>query len=381
MVGRRSRPIPWIIHRHSISENRLAHEITRGAHRSYSAPGAEEGYSVRTFGHGEGHPDFVDGQEWFVLDPTRSSLIGWRVTFHPNRGVVEAAVSATVDGRQRSLHASRRLDAGSSSPNAVGPITLEASDTSKTVTATVDAGELGFEGRFDVELCGSEVSECSVSSASTYRRGTVTATLLIDGEQVVGAQECLQVIGRARLGVSARDGARHYGAPLLELPQFLRYELVLLEDDALSVLSGDEDEQGHRRTPETPSPAAEQASFSPRWEPGTRWCTAATIRRPGLADHLPSSQVLVVSARLHTRGLGIDGPEWRTGDWHDELCVGTASWNARDLDPTDVHDLRAISLVVARDDPDTFGLLDLVAVGPHRSSGLDGFTDGFSSDG
>ena len=112
------------------------------------------------------------------------------------------------------------------------------------------------------------------------------------------------------------------------------------------------------------------------WEPGRR-----EIRRAQLWFHDPiEGETHIELEKLFTfrmRGIGYWHPYWCHGSNHGQLETGRESIRLDDFDPIDFSSIHLQNLVIAKmGDRRGVGVVEQIALGPHRPSGLTGFLDG-----
>jgi hypothetical protein len=116
------------------------------------------------------------------------------------------------------------------------------------------------------------------------------------------------------------------------------------------------------------------------WEPGRR-----QIRRARLwFDDPIEGETHIEAEKLATfrmRGIGYWHPYWGHGSNHGQLETGRESIRLDDFDPTDFASIHLQNLVVATmGDRRGIGVIEQIAIGPHRPTGLSGFLDGYSDE-
>ncbi len=280
-----------------------------------------------------------------------------RTTRHPNRGIGDAATTLVVDGTQVSAHTSHRLDT-----DPPGRLTLTDSVAfSPTGDAPPDATDRPLRGD---PLAGRRTTALTWGSA----RGTVD----LDGRPVgVDAALALRTVVR---GTHDRPELRHPAgvAPPRAAPQRWWHRVAVRHRDEPTgvVVTVDQDAEGRSAGPVT---------VAATYRPGTRWPATYAITLPGPRSDLPRSLHLAAGSPVPLLGLGEHHPTWVPGRWHDEAAAGVERWRIDELDPTDIRHLHVLVRVEGElDGRPVHGVAEALALGPHRPSGLTGFTAGWS---
>jgi hypothetical protein len=112
------------------------------------------------------------------------------------------------------------------------------------------------------------------------------------------------------------------------------------------------------------------------WEPGRR-----EIRRAQLwfDDPVEGETHIEVEKKFtfRMRGIGYWHPHWGHGSNHGQLETGRESIRLDEFEPTDFSSIHLQNLVIAKmGDRRGVGVVEQIALGPHRPSGLSGFLDG-----
>jgi hypothetical protein len=298
------------------------------------------------------HPDRFEREMVIGWNADASVVVAACTSTYPGRRIVDASVSVVADGWQRSVHRSGRL--------AEGPLPL-----------SVDEPALSWRAALDVSRSAPAMPSMPRISAGAgipghhsrreVRRGVGAVDVTTDG---FDRSLSLQVLVIRSEGVEPIDPAPP-GAPYHELPQELWWLAVLDVDGPTLVAGGVEDEQGRSRE------GVGTHALRPVWAPGSRRLAGAT-----LDDGRDPLQVTPLT-RVDMGGLGFTSATWPHGAWHDEAAVGVEAWRTDRPPANDVFDVHH-GYVVTTGDGRAAGWLEVVAVGPHRPSGLTGFTDGYA---
>jgi len=129
---------------------------------------------------------------------------------------------------------------------------------------------------------------------------------------------------------------------------------------------------------ETIATKMKSVSHRIRWRPGTRRAESAEIV---LVSHQEEERLITLEPMLTFQmlGLGYLHPDWGHGRWKGEEVVAGEQWNLADLDPVDPRHIHVQELCRARmGEREGIGILEQLAIGPHRTSGFEGLFDGAS---
>ena len=78
------------------------------------------------------------------------------------------------------------------------------------------------------------------------------------------------------------------------------------------------------------------------------------------------------------RGIGYTHPEWGHGHWHGEHATGAEEHKVEELDNVEPWNIHVQQVMRARwGDKEGLGVLEQLAFGEHRPSGLTGILDGY----
>jgi hypothetical protein len=112
------------------------------------------------------------------------------------------------------------------------------------------------------------------------------------------------------------------------------------------------------------------------WEPGRREMRRASL---WFDDPIEGETHIEVEKKFtfRMRGIGYWHPHWLHGSNHGQLEIGRESIRLEDFDPLDFGSIHIQNLVVATmGDRKGVGVVEQIAIGPHRPSRLTGFLDG-----
>ncbi len=332
---------------------------------------------------------------FFGFDAPGGVLFGVTLACYPNREIVDASLSVVIDGVQHSVHATARSTAGER-PTAVGPFAVEVPEPLRTLVVRCtgpQADELGIDAALTFTAAAPPVEHrgqreraddrVHTDRACFSQWGTWSGHLTVDDTR-------LEIDPRTHVAQRERSwgiepvGEPVGGAPRLRLPQ--RAWIAAAAHFARTDLhtATVEDELGRARHADAQRVSADEVAPEPlrdhawaiEWQPATRRPAAATLRATPW-NGPPFEVALVPVAAMALRGLGSHSPDWGHGSFKAEAAVGRERWIVADLDPTDVHNLHWLQVChAAGPDGDGVGLLEVLPLGPHRPSGLTGFTDG-----
>jgi hypothetical protein len=112
------------------------------------------------------------------------------------------------------------------------------------------------------------------------------------------------------------------------------------------------------------------------YHPGTRLAASAEIDLVGLDGHIRTITLEPI-LRFQMKGLGYGHPIWKQGAWHDELAIGSESFDPADLDLLAPENIHVQQVVRATDGDRTgIGVLEQILIGPYAPAGFREFFDG-----
>jgi hypothetical protein len=326
---------------------------------------------------------------------------------YPNRGVIDAAFATVHEGVQRSVFASGRLPADRGVTR-VGPITIDVVEPLKVMRVRADAADRGIDA--DVTFRARTVALEEPRQTITHGLATV-----MDSTRLTqwGTWSGTVRTGGATLELDGARGTKDRswgvrpvgpqvaGAPADTLPQIFFLWAPLHFDDRcthflcferadgdrivgsqaiLDVVGADHPGWGDDARVEHLG----DTTFDVRWATGLRRSQSATLcmrrREPGPGAPAEERIELEPLLTFRMRGLGYTHPEWGHGHWRGELAVGGEEHATGDLDDTEPWNIHVQQVVRARwGDRVGLGVLEQLAFGDHRPSGLTGFVDGYGS--
>ncbi|WP_448256007.1 hypothetical protein [Microbacterium aurum] len=331
---------------------------------------------------------------WFAAhDAELRTQVGFGLSVHPNRGIVDAAISVSRDGRQHSVFASGRLTRDRDT--IAGPLRVEVVEPMRVLRIILEdhegfSADLTFTGVTQTIEDGRMRRESGPVLVSerirTVQFGEWEGTFTVAGETV----ECTRdqwwgfrdrSWGSRTTGTAAEAQGGHHGAI------YFAWTLLRFDDECLLVAVNEgPDGRSEARTVAvlpflgTGDPAYGQEEkvvrgdvfqFDIDYEPGTRRSRQVelTVGPRGLVDRVIAIEPV---NRFQMQGLGYFHPLWAHGADHGGPAVGTDSWVLDDLDAAARENVHAQQLcrAVRSDGAIGVGLFEHVAIGPHAPSGL-----------
>ena len=322
-----------------------------------------------------GDPNHYD-RYWFNgQDKDGDFFLAGAMGHYPVRGVVDAAFSVVHDGVEHSLFASGRMPLDRTTE--IGPIRVEVQEPRQRI---VDADGIAV-----------------MDHTRLTQWGTWEGTIWIDGK-VIDVDPATTVATRDRSW-----GMRGVGKPVetnrpRRIPQVFWLWAPLHFDDCCTHMALHEHSDGSRwlqtalvvpllesaaaPTHGVPPPAEmKELRYEIDWEPGRREMRSAVLTFVEPSGH----ERRIELEKLFTfrmRGIGYSHPHWSHGSSHGELEVGRESIPLKEFDPLDPTSLHLQNVCRARMEGRTgVGVLEQIALGPHRPTGLTGFNDGYAAAG
>ena len=336
---------------------------------------------------------WIDEHRWVGATEDGSKIVAARYTRHPNRGILDAALTLSVDGVQTSVHVSGRMaprsETSATTPipmasafhltevnsSAIGPLSIECirthpgDDTSRSETTGVYVHLESVAGVLEHEMpafrvdggatwssphdlrCPAPGSRLNAVHRHAWSTGDVHGQpLTVMASHLVGTRRSRVLdppLGRA---------PEHHFPPSFWWSTHLRNPSSgFPEPFAESAIESGMPVGGG--TMDAPS------RLHLSWLPGTRW--PATIRHETAGELRPLGRLLLT-------GLGHHSTVWEPGRWHDELAIGVERWHQEAVASQGVRYLHAITVV----GPESFGFVETLPVGAIPARGLAGFIDG-----
>lgn len=333
--------------------------------------------------------------------PHGEVYIGGAMGLYPNRHVIDAAFSIVRDGRQKSLHVSGRAPV-ERGHTAVGPITVEVVEPMEKIRMIVDGAEHGVEADVTFEARAVAIEEerqmrtavnVPVMDVTRFTQsGSWSGWVAIDGERI-------ELDPRVARGTRDRSwgirpvGEPPVGPPPQSAPQIFWLWAPVNFDDVCTYIAVFDDAEGSRfyqhslvapvRTrPDDPvidpggvAELIRDTTFTIDWQPGTRRARSATITLDRYHGE-PYELGLEVLYTFQMQGIGYSHPEFAHGVWKGDLAVMADEWKLDEVDPLARENLHIQNMCkVTLGDRVGWGILEQIAIGPHKPSGLTGILD------
>lgn len=340
-------------------------------------------------------PNIYDRYWWAMFSDTADTHIGFGLTMHPNKQLIDAAFSISRGGKQEALFASGFMPVDRTTK--VGPITLTVVEPLRKLHLHVDSVEgLSADLYFDA-ITGPLEEPRFVRTVGTTVTGDVTrlaqfgqatGTIEFRGEQIElepGKWFCLRDRSWGTRGMpSSAPGAP---APTRSAA-FWWFGAVFADECFAAVVQEDSDGTAHVRS------AAKLPRFAPGttvmdekfqhsdmiaidvdFIPHTRWAAHAEVRLGprGLLNEAFDIQPIT---RFQQKGLGYLHPEWPLGKVFGDERVGRESWDLDEIDPLCLEHVHTqqVCFITRADGTRGVGIFEQGIIGPHVPSRLpDGF--------
>lgn len=334
-------------------------------------------------------------RDWMTMhDRELTTQVGFGMSVHPNRGIVDGAFSVVRGDRQRSVYVSGPLRPDRS--RECGPLRLEVLEPMRSHRLVLDsyqgmAAELTWTGVtrtiVDNRMERWAGSVLVAERTRTVQFGEWSGEVEIDGERITVTSDAWWGM-RDRSWGSRTTGTVAEGELAAELSSiYFAWTLLRFPDECLLVAVNETpDGRGESRTAAVlpfltaGEPAygddekiarSDAASFAIDYIPETRRAAAVGVT-VGPRGAVQREIRLEPKLTFVMKGLGYSHPTWRHGTDHGGPSVGFESWCVSDCDPTRRENAHVQQLVRAtRSDGVTgVGLFEHVAIGPHAPSGL-----------
>lgn len=323
---------------------------------------------------------------------------------YPNRRVMDAHFSVVLDGRQHSVHASRRAPVERADLT-VGPLRIQIVRPMREVRVHLSDNEhrVACDLTFRARTAPTQEPRNIMYDDLRLIMETCRFTQLGTWEGFFAVPGARVAIAPART-LGARDrswGVRPVGEPEVGAPGRLTTDPAVYWvwapvdfGDVCTQFRCFEDRDGNPTELSAaivPAYAAmddipegadaghqEMASARHRveWLRGTRWPQRAEIElvaRGGKTHHI----TLEPRLRFHMLGLGYQHPQWGHGFWKGELASAYEMWDVEEIDPLDFKHVHVHHICDARmGDREGVGTLETLVFGRHAPSGFESLLDG-----
>ncbi|MEX2327811.1 MAG: hypothetical protein WD558_08760 [Pseudomonadales bacterium] len=346
----------------------------------------------------------VYDRTWFNgYAPDGSYYFGIGLAVYPHRGVMDCAFSVVKPGGlQHCFFASRRLP-DERTEMTVGPFRMEILEPMRRTRVVLDTNETGLACDLVFSTRTAAIQEARQVLWSGTRRamdatrfdqfgrwqGRITTP---DGEIDVDEDICLGTKDRS-WGVRGVGEPETGGPPNRPGGAFFLWAPLFWDDHISHAIFFD----GNRGEPlvregftaplyasEAQVPGVEDglvdrkltAVHRVQYHKGTRLAKSAEIDLIEL-DGETRTIALEPILTFQMKGLGYSHPEWKQGMWKGELAIGSDSFDPRQLDMLDPHNLHTQQIVKASDGQRSgVGVLEQICVGPYAPAGFVDYLDG-----
>jgi hypothetical protein len=322
-----------------------------------------------------------------------TTQVGFGLSVHPNRGIVDASISVARNGHQQSVFASSRMTRDRDTIS--GPLRVEVVEPMRVLRVVLEdsdgmSADLTFTGVTqhieDSRMRRDAGTRLVSERVRTVQFGGWSGQFTVGGETISCSSE--QWWGfRDRSWGSRTTGTVAEGGNARRSAIYFTWTLLRFEDECLLV-AVNEMPDGRREAravavlpflgPGDPAYGVEDViirsdvfQFDIRYQPGTRRAghVKLTVGPRGLVDR----KIEIEPAGLFLmQGLGYYHPVWKHGTDHGGNVVGTANWNLVQVDPTLMENMHVqqICRAIRSDGAIGLGLFEHVAIGEHIPSGL-----------
>lgn len=339
----------------------------------------------------------------YAQDGSYYFAIGMAV--YPHLGILDCAFSVVrPEGLQHCFFASRRAPRERTEMSA-GPMRLDVIEPMRRTLVTLDDNDSGLA----CELLFSARSATIQEGRQTIRHGTrrfMDATRFDqfgawsgslrtpEGDIQVSNRTCRATKDRS-WGIRPVGQQVPHGAPSMPAGFFFLWAPIFWSDHASHAIffDGSRGEALFREALTTPlygieedMPEPSDAEIEPmrrathrvHYHANTRLAKRAEIDMTDLSGQRRSIELEPI-LRFQMKGLGYGHPKWRHGVWHDELALGSESFDPRSLDLLALENVHVQQVVRAKDGENSgMGVLEQMAIGPYAPAGFTEFLDGWS---
>jgi hypothetical protein len=324
---------------------------------------------------------------------------------YPNRKILDAHWSVSMDGVQHCFHGSRRAPLDRTESN-LGPLRIEVQEPMRSLRIRLEENETGIEcdltfsarsfPHLEPRNTMHDELRCIMDTSRFTQLGRWEGYFSVHGERT-------EVRADSTYGTRDKSwGVRPVGEPEVGAPGRLTSEpgvywvwAPIFWDDGFSTQFGTfEDREGRstqvsaHRVPLYEStqqlPLAEDpgilemasARHEIRWAKGTRVAERAEFQLTQ-ADGEVLAFSLEPMIRFHLLALGYQHPEWGHAVWKGEEAIGGESWRLDEIDLLDykhIHNHQVCRATMG--DRSGVGTLETICFGRHDPSGFASVLDG-----
>lgn len=304
---------------------------------------------------------------------------------YPNRGIIDGAFSAVIDGRQLVVRGSRLLGSDRMDMH-VGPLRVEVIEPLRRIRVTVAPNKWGITAELVFEARSLPAEEPHFQRRSEgvlamdYTRmtqhGAWSGRLGLDGREFDLAGATWWGSRDHSWGVR-RVGETQGGRPPAEAPQFFWNWAPLNFEDLCTLYTVSEFSDGTRWHQSgvilTPYPNASQLEVATvdhelGFQPGTRWLNRARIT---LTPEGGAPLEIEFKPLFHflMKGIGYGEPKWGHGMWVGPDEVDGTEYNLAAENPMQNLHVQTVSLVKAGN-REGIGVFEHIVIGPHEKYGF-----------
>ncbi|MCE4266304.1 hypothetical protein [Rhodococcus globerulus] len=334
-------------------------------------------------------------RHWMAMhDKDLTTQVGFGLSVHPNRGIVDASISVSRNGRQRSTFASAPLRRDHDM--AAGPLRLEVVEPMRQLRVVLDEYE-GMSADLTFTAVTQHIEDSRMRRESgttliservrTVQFGEWSGTMTVDGDTF----ECNN---HDWWGFRDRSwGSRTTGTvaesknSAQQSSIYFAWTLLRFDDECLLVAINETPEGiSEARTVAVlpflkPGDAAygeedlitrsDTFEFDIAYVPGTRRAEHVTLH-VGPRGQVAREIEITPKGEFLMQGLGYYHPRWKHGTDHGGLAVGSQAWDLADVDPARIENVHAQQICRAQrsDGAIGLGLFEHVALGPHLPTGF-----------
>jgi hypothetical protein len=310
---------------------------------------------------------------------------------YPNLGVIDAAISTVVDGKQRVVRASRRL--GEDRMNtSVGPISIEVVKPMRTLRVRVAKNKWGISGDLRFEARGLPMEEphffrrAGSLVAMDYTRmtqhGSWSGKLNLDGQEFSLTNDNWWGTRDHSWGIRGVGGGDRRGAPVAVQPQFYWNWAPLNFEDMCTLYTVSEFADGTRWHESGgilepyPNATAEEVRVDHElvFQKGTRWIGPGS--KITLTPAKGRSTTIELKPLYHflMRGIGYGDPKWGHGMWVGEEEVDGFEWDLAEESPMSHLHVQTVAQVTAGRKKG-IGVFEIIVMGPYAKYGFQDLMD------